>query len=895
MSSLICQHTPALHAIDSRGLSVRDVAYHRAVPGLAAQLRATRVRCDVAGRRRELWDPRLSARLEQGEPLLPSQVTVTSLSGRPLLDESADGGWQLTLPGETAQPRLIWDGRGSHWQREYDESLRLLAIRETAAGQPVRVAERFDYGGEAQIIGNGRGRLVRQDDEGGSRSIPGYDLAGQPLGEVRHFLEGLDLPDWPASPAARDSLLEGGDGAVTVQRHGPLGELLEQTDAIGNRQRWQFNRAGALVGVTLQWANGVEQRLACDIRYNVCGQIMAQACGNGAVQQAEYDPADGRLRRLTTSRPGTAAIQDLLYAYDPVGNVRRIEDLSQPVSHFANQRVDAVNSFCYDSLYQLSEAVGREAAGALIGPGLPDLAPLPGDTSRLLNYRQHYDYDASGNLLSLRHVGSHSYRRHMAVADISNHALPWVDDVAPENPRAGFDDNGNLLDLQAGQPLSWSAGNRLHGIRQVGRAHTENDEEHYRYGGDGLRLRKVSVRQVAGRMRQGEVRYLPGLELRECGARILAMVTLRVGRCVVRCLHWLAGAPEGADHPQLRYSLADPHDSAALELDGKAQIISHEGYYPFGGTAWWAGRSEQEAGHKVRRYSGKERDVSGLYDFGLRYYAPWLARWISADPAGDADGLNRFAMVSNNPVTVKDQWGLMGGVEEVRSTAANAVARARQARRLFVEQKMIHRFPGDHMVGSHYLAPDRSRSEFANEFRPQEWTLLQNFKRTATDEFHASDVLSHQYRLAAARYGFEGKLPSMITLDNVINDETMLAVGNLDSGSEEMAKTFVRTPLGKLVSHLGAEHGFETTAVTMIPLSRARTAAGAPPGRVTVANIHVQVRPLTLEATPLAIGTADTPPPLPTSPPPLAVAHPPFVHKSQSRAMRSRGVRSFSL
>uniref|UniRef100_UPI00289D850F RHS repeat-associated core domain-containing protein n=1 Tax=Pseudescherichia sp. TaxID=2055881 RepID=UPI00289D850F len=80
-------------------------------------------------------------------------------------------------------------------------------------------------------------------------------------------------------------------------------------------------------------------------------------------------------------------------------------------------------------------------------------------------------------------------------------------------------------------------------------------------------------------------------------------------------------------------------------------------YYPFGGTAVWTARNEVEAGYKTVRYSGKERDGSGLYYYGHRYYAPWLCRWVSADPAGEVDGLNLFRMVRNNPVTFFDAKG----------------------------------------------------------------------------------------------------------------------------------------------------------------------------------------------------------------------------------------------
>ncbi|WP_280179027.1 RHS repeat-associated core domain-containing protein, partial [Pseudomonas viridiflava] len=61
--------------------------------------------------------------------------------------------------------------------------------------------------------------------------------------------------------------------------------------------------------------------------------------------------------------------------------------------------------------------------------------------------------------------------------------------------------------------------------------------------------------------------------------------------------------------------------------------------------------------YKTVRYSGKERDASGLYYYGLRYYAPWLQRWINPDPAGDVDGLNLFSFVKNSPVGHIDPAG----------------------------------------------------------------------------------------------------------------------------------------------------------------------------------------------------------------------------------------------
>ncbi len=129
------------------------------------------------------------------------------------------------------------------------------------------------------------------------------------------------------------------------------------------------------------------------------------------------------------------------------------------------------------------------------------------------------------------------------------------------------------------------------------------------------------------------------------------MTVGEAGRAQVRVLHWQAGKPDDLPNDQLRYSYDNLLGSSALEVDGAGNLISQEEYYPFGGTAVWVARNEIEASYKTVRYSGKERDATGLYYYGYRYYQPWAGRWLSADPAGTVDGLNLFRMVRNNPVT----------------------------------------------------------------------------------------------------------------------------------------------------------------------------------------------------------------------------------------------------
>jgi RHS repeat-associated protein len=55
-----------------------------------------------------------------------------------------------------------------------------------------------------------------------------------------------------------------------------------------------------------------------------------------------------------------------------------------------------------------------------------------------------------------------------------------------------------------------------------------------------------------------------------------------------------------------------------------------------------ASKDKTQAQQKRYRYTDKERDDSnGLCYYGARYLAPWLARWISPDSAGEGFGLCR--------------------------------------------------------------------------------------------------------------------------------------------------------------------------------------------------------------------------------------------------------------
>ena len=111
----------------------------------------------------------------------------------------------------------------------------------------------------------------------------------------------------------------------------------------------------------------------------------------------------------------------------------------------------------------------------------------------------------------------------------------------------------------------------------------------------------------------------------------------------------------------IRYQYSNHLGSAVLETDNDGNPITYEEYHPYGTSAYRSAKPGFDLSLKRYRFSSKERDdETGLYYFGARYYAGWLGRWTSTDPAGFSDGLNHYQYCHDNPVNIQDLNGLEG-------------------------------------------------------------------------------------------------------------------------------------------------------------------------------------------------------------------------------------------
>jgi RHS repeat-associated protein len=133
---------------------------------------------------------------------------------------------------------------------------------------------------------------------------------------------------------------------------------------------------------------------------------------------------------------------------------------------------------------------------------------------------------------------------------------------------------------------------------------------------------------------------------------------------------------DGTPKKLVRYQFNNHLGSACLETDDAddPREISYEEYHPYGTTSYQAVDKDIKAAAKRYRYTGKERDEeTGFSYHGARYYAPWLGRWTSCDPAGMVDGVNIYSFVKNNPIIFVDKQGFQSDSDIDLSRVGNKI------------------------------------------------------------------------------------------------------------------------------------------------------------------------------------------------------------------------------
>jgi len=542
-------------------------------------------------------------------------------------------------------------------------------------GNPTLSAEAFD----SSIRYDALNRPV-QSVAPHSTTVGATRTVVQPVFNEANLLQGMDVwLDRPADPAA---LLD-----PTTDTPSPVGVDDIDYDAKGQRQRIDYKNGTS----TFHHYDPLTFRLTR--LYTRRGAAFTGDCDNP-------QPPPPTIAAPDTPPQGLACgVQNLSYTYDPVGNITHIDDASQQPIYFRNRRVEPSNDYTYDALYRLIQATGREHLGQTAGGANPPTAPdasnafharldHPGDGNSMGAYIERYVYDAVGNFLRMQHRGSdpehagwtrgYDYAEASLTEDgaggtaleHSNRLTRTILSPNGPNPVAEpyeHDPHGNITRMphlgggQSEPNLHWNYRDELMRADLGG-----GGTAHYAYDATGQRVRKVWEKAPG---LTEERLYLGGVEIfrRHRGAigpnsatferqtqhvvddtRRIAMVETRTRDT--------AGTDQ-APARVIRYQFGNHLGSSSLELDEAAQIISYEEYAPFGSTTYQAVRNRTETAKRYR-YTGKERDEETGFSYqGARYYAPWIGRWLSCDPAGPAVSSNLYRMARCNPVRFVDLTG----------------------------------------------------------------------------------------------------------------------------------------------------------------------------------------------------------------------------------------------
>jgi RHS repeat-associated protein len=612
------------------------------------------------------------------------RAVLTSLycPGRLALDRaSVDAGERWMLYDAGGRHLTGWDTRQQQIRHEYDALRRPTNLYVTSGSDPERLAERAVYGeglADAQQL-NLRGVAYQHYDEAGFASIGARNFQGNVVSASRQLLEDyVDDVNWSAGPALD---LETFTSSTTYDA---LNRVIAATAPDGSITTPTFNERSLLASVSVTLHDALAPATIVDsVTYDAKGQRQAIVYGNGATTTYTYDPDTFRLTQLTTTRPGDGGpLQDLRYFYDPVGNITRLNDRAQQTIFFDNQIVTPSADYTYDAVYRLIRASGREHAGQS-GPVPPDsddsaqtAVPLPSDGQAMVNYIETYGYDAVGNFQSVGHTASsgawtRTYAYDEPNVPPTNNQLTSTT-VRATTERYSYDANGNLASMPQLSLMQWDWKDQLRATATQIVGDGNPPTTYYRYDSLGQRVTRVTNNQHGTRSAQRT--YLGGYEVyREydpTGAVTLERHTLHVSDgsrriCLLETTTVDAtpvtatSAPVATPSTVTRYQLDNHLGSALLELDGSAAILTYEEYYPYGSTSFQSGPNQAEVSLKRYRYTGKERDTeSGFYYCGARYYAPWLGRWTSCDPAGiGGDGTGVYTYSRCQPITRTDPNG----------------------------------------------------------------------------------------------------------------------------------------------------------------------------------------------------------------------------------------------
>ena len=404
---------------------------------------------------------------------------------------------------------------------------------------------------------------------------------------------------------------------------------------------------------------------------------------NGLTTTLDYHTAtaDLRLKEIKHTLTGDVPLSKHVYAYKPAGNIKSWEQTldTNPAKTWA---------IAYDKADQLEAATLTDTTAAVLEQHAWRYDRIGNRTSRqngpqvtqsAHNSRNQITSEQPGGWMRVRgttdepatvRVKSNANPFTNAATDDTGEFSAWVQaapgantftieakdfspnantrtnswsiDITGQSRVPTYDDNGNTTSNGTGQTYDWDAENRLVKI-----IYADNSSTEFTYDGFSRRVR-ITEKNSSNTI-TSDKRYL------WAGGNQPAEERAADGTTVLKQYHPQGEYIPAASAPLDMLFYTRDHLGSVRELvEANGTLQTRYDYDMWGKRTKLSGTLETEVGYTGHHHHAK----SGLVLTWFRAYAAETGRWLSADPLGEAGGLNLYGYVLGDPINGWDPYGL---------------------------------------------------------------------------------------------------------------------------------------------------------------------------------------------------------------------------------------------
>lgn len=423
----------------------------------------------------------------------------------------------------------------------------------------------------------------------------------------------------------------GSNNFTTSYTYDRQGNRLLITNPDNSQVQYLYDNGGLVNQIQHKEDNALSfADIISSIEYNPMGSPETIYYGNGSVSINTYDDSELYRLRSKTTEADAVTIQDLTYAYDPVGNIEQIVDAS-------DTDTAKTTDYTYDDLYRLVLAEITNPAYSNVDNPKQELTS------------QGFEYDAIGNIIYHPEHGTYNYEGNQE----SNYGNPHAVTSTDEGRLYLYDNNGNVVSDDY-STYAWDYNNRL--------IEVENEAGSFLYSYDttGQRMKAETPNDTL---------YYPTAFYTATDSEPEKHIFFN---------DTAVATVRGSNSSAETFTIHTDHLSGSNVITNEnAEISQVLDYYAFGNL-----RLNDQLGDydEKRKFTGLEYDMaSGLNYAGSRYYDAVLSRFLSQDSAflmvGDLQKLelitnikfeqyisnpqhlNSYSYAFNNPLVYSDEDG----------------------------------------------------------------------------------------------------------------------------------------------------------------------------------------------------------------------------------------------